>query len=460
MADSIPSMAETTVTAETVDRRNALDGLDVLRHAAAADPFGHRIHIALAMAWAFFVPLLMIPWAKDVALILLVGWCLARVLFGGVRYAWGPLFRMPLAWLITAWLIWTGLSILWSPSPMWGLDEYKAFRAFLIPISVFPVLIEFRKILWAFLAGAAIVTVIQLLQASTLVELGSRWNINQFTAWIAPNPGGLLLAGAFVAHAAWLLAERRGRMAAVHVAGAVLAAIGVMLMNNRGAVLASGIGVAVVCVVVLILLPRARAKVLLIATAIVFGLSSGLYVDEVLLDSKFSGPIEAKAQRGLDDLNNTEQFTSRPLLRRSVTYRLKVWSALLEDILDRPLLGTGMGGLWLAFDDHPEFTSTDRTVPSYKPAYKDPKHGHSSWLFVPVATGLIGMALMWGTLGTALAGLCRRARRHPEAVVSFGILVAWMIGNVFDSLLLSGSTNYLLIIGLLAAFIPRAGVEP
>jgi hypothetical protein len=67
---------------------------------------------------------------------------------------------------------------------------------------------------------------------------------------------------------------------------------------------------------------------------------------------------------------------------------------------------------------------------------------------------------MWGTLGTAIAGLCRRARRHPEAVVSFGILVAWMIGNVFDSLLLSGSTSYLLIIGLLAAFVPRVGAEP
>jgi O-antigen ligase len=453
-------MAETAVTAETLDRRNALDGLDVLRHAAAADAFGHRIHIALAMAWAFFVPLVMIPWAKDVALILLVGWCLARVLFGGVRYAWGPLFRMPLAWLITAWLVWTGLSILWSPAPVWGLDEYKAFRAFLIPISVFPVLIEFRKMLWAFLAGAAIVTVIQLLQASGLVELGSRWNIGRFTAWIAPNPGGLLLASAFVAHAAWLLAERRGRMAGVHVAGAVLAAIGVVFMNNRGAFLAAGIGVVVVFVVVIILLPRARTKVLLVATSIVFGLTCGLYVDEMLMGSKFSGPIEARLHRGLDDLNNTSYFQTRPITGRSVTYRLEVWSALLEDIQDRPLLGTGLGGMWHAFNDHPEFTGNDRTDPNYKPLSNEHKHGHNSWLLVPATTGLIGMALMWGTLGTALAGLCRRARRHPEAVVSFGILVAWMIGNVFDSLLLSGSTSYLLIIGLLAAFVPRVGAEP
>ena len=449
MADSIPSMAETTVTAETVDRRNALDGLDVLRHAAAADPFGHRIHIALAMAWAFFVPLVMIPWAKDVALILLVGWCLARVLFGGVRYAWGPLFRMPLAWLITAWLFWTGLSILWSPAPIWGLDEYKAFRAFLIPISVFPVLFEFRKMLWAFLAGAAIVTVIQLLQASGLAGLPID-SFNRVCAWIAPNPGGLLLAGAFVAHAAGLIAERRKRMAGVHVAGVVLAAIGVLFMNNRGAFLAASIGVVVVFVVVVILLPRARAKVLLVATSIVFGLTGGLYVDEVLMGSKVSGPIEARAQRGLDDLNNTNYFQRRPIAKRSVTYRLEEWSALLEDIQERPLLGTGLGGLWHAFDDHLELKSD----------INKHKHGHNSWLFVPATTGLIGMALMWGTLGTAIAVLCRRARRHPEAMVPFGILVAWMIGNVFDSLLLSGSTNCLLIIGLLAAFVPRAGVEP
>ena len=459
MADSIPSMAETTVTTETIERRNALDGLDVLRLAAAADAFGHRIHIALAMAWAFFVPLVMIPWAKDVALILLVGWCLARVLFGGVRYAWGPLFRMPLAWLITAWLVWTGLSILWSPAPVWGLDEYKAFRAFLIPISVFPVLFEFRKMLWAFLAGAAIVTVIQLLQASGLAGLPID-RFNRVCAWIAPNAGGLLLAGVFVAHAAWLLAERRGRMAGLHVAGAVLAAIGVVFMNNRGAFLASSIGVAVVFVMVLILLPRARAKVLLVATSLVFGLTCGLYVDEVLMGSKLSGPIEHRVQLGLDDISNVRRFERRPVYRRAVTYRLEVWSAMIEEIQDRPLLGTGLGGLWHAFDDHPEFNSTDRSDPNYQPVDADHHHGHNSWLFIPATTGLIGMALMWGTLGTAIAGLCRRARRHPEAVVSFGILVAWMIGNVFDSLLLSGSTSYLLIIGLLAAFVPRVGAEP
>ncbi|MDG1838731.1 MAG: O-antigen ligase family protein [Phycisphaerales bacterium] len=459
-------MAETAVTAETVDRRNALDGFDVLRHAAAADAFGHRIHIALAMAWAFFVPLVMIPWAKDVALILLVGWSLARVLFGSVRYAWGPLFRMPLAWLITAWLVWTGLSILWSPAPVWGLDEYKAFRAFLIPILVFPVLFEFRKMLWAFLAGAAIVTVIQLLQVSDLAGLPrdsySRRSMDRFCAWIAPNPGGLLLAGAFVAHAAWLLAERRGRMAGVHVAGAVLAAIGVLFMNNRGAFVASGIGAALVCMVVVILLPSVRAKVLLVATSIVFGLTCGLYVDEMILGSKISAPIEQRIQRGLDDLKGTAEFEKRPLVSRSLTYRLEVWSALLDDIQDRPLLGTGMGGLWHAFDDHPEFISNDRTGKSkkHKPAYNNHKHGHNSWLFVPATTGLIGMALMWGTLGTAIAGLCRRARRHPEAIVSFGILVVWMIGNVFDSLLLSGSTSCLLIIGLLAAFVPQVGAEP
>jgi len=321
-------MSESITSPGTPDRRVSVAGVDALRRAAEADPFGHRVHLTLAVAWAFCVPMVMVPWAKDVALVLLVIWSIARVLFGGVRYAWGPIFRMPITWFITAWGLWTCLSLAWTPAPEWGLEELRAFRSFLIPISLFPVILHVRRLLWAFLIAVAIINLIQIAQAAGLPGL-STIKPNRYCAWIAPNPGGLLVAAAFVAHIAWPIAERRGRGAVWHVGGAALAAVGVLLMLNRGGIVAAIVGPAAIMVVALVLLPRARATVLLVATALTFGVSIGLLIDDLALDGAATSPMRARIQRGMDDLTNAKQFANRPLIRRSVMYRVEVWKAAM-----------------------------------------------------------------------------------------------------------------------------------
>ncbi|MDP7030124.1 MAG: O-antigen ligase family protein [Phycisphaerales bacterium] len=437
------------------ERRAQSTGADVLRLAAAADPFGHRVHMALAVAWAFFLPLLMIPWAKDVALVLLVIWSIARVLFGGVRAAWGPIFSMPITWFISAWGIWTCLSLAWSPAPDWGLEELRAFRSFLIPISLFPVLLHLRRVVMAFLIGVAIVNLIQIAQAVGIPGFAPA-KPSLYYGWVAPNPGGLLIAAAFIAHIAWPIAERRGRTAVWHVAGAALAALGLLLMLNRGSMVAATVGPAVIMVVALCVIPRARVKVLLVATALTFGVSVGLLIDDLALDGAATTPVRNRIQLAMDDLGSAERFADKPLIKRSVTYRVEVWKATIESVQKRPLCGIGLGGLWHAFEAHPEFTNTDRLEDGYRRVEADHKHAHNSWLFVSATTGLIGLALMLGTLGSGLAAEVRRMASQPIALVGFGIVVSWMVANVFDSLILSGSTSQLLVLGLLAAWLPRS----
>ncbi len=451
-------MPDVLTSTGKIDRRAALSGPDVLRHAAEADPFGHRVHMSLAIAWAFFLPLLMIPWAKDVALVALAGWSIARILFGGVRAAWAPIFRMPITWLIMAWGVWTCLSLTWSPAPGWGLEELRAFRSFLIPISLFPVILHLRRLLAAFLIAVAIINLIQIAQALEVPGI-TTVRENRCCAWIAPNPGGLLVAAAFAAHLAWPIAERRGRAAVWHVGGAALASIGLLFMVNRGGMVAAVIAPGVVMVAALVLLPRARATVLLVATALTFGLSIALLLDDVAFNGAVTSPVRDRVQRGVDDLSGARQFGKRPLIKRAVTYRLEVWKATLESIRTRPWAGTGLGGLWHAFDAHPEFTSNDRTVEGYVPVDSDHKHAHNSWLFIPATTGLVGLALMLATLGSGLLAEARRFAARPEALVGFGIVVVWMVGNIFDSLILSGSTSQLLILGLLAAWLPRGSSD-
>jgi O-antigen ligase len=352
--------------------------------------------------------------------------------------------------------LWTCLSLAWSPELGWGLEELRAFRSFLIPISLFPVILHYNRILSAFLIAIAIINLIQIAQS-----LGIAWidpvRPNRYCAWIAPNPGGLLLAAAFVAHIAWFILDcRRGR-AVLHIGGGVLAAIGLLLMVNRGAIVAVGVGAIVILAAGIILLPRARVAVLLAAIAMTIGMAMGLLLDNVAFDGRITAPMRRQAQSGFDDLANSDKFVGRPIYRRSVMYRVEVWKAALEAIGQRPIVGIGVGGVWHAFDAHPEFTANDRTAVDYIPVDGDHRHVHNTWLFIAVTTGLIGSLLMVLTIGSGLVAEARRAAAsHPIAFVGFGIVVTWMVGNVFDTLIISGSTSCLLILGLLPAWIPRS----
>ncbi len=440
-------MSNSHINGAAAKSRRLVPLSEVLAAGASADPLGHRIHVVLAMLWAFTIPLQMIPAAKDVSLVLLLGWAASRAILGGMRTAWRPLFTRPVAWFLTAWGLWTCAAMLWSVDPRAGIEELVNYRSFLIPLAVFPILLELRRLLWAFLAGVAIVNLIQALQAMGVPGFSPQVP-ERFFAWMAPNPGGLLIAAAFVAHAAWIVVERRGGMSGLHIGGAALAALGLALMQNRGGIVAAVLAIIILLLTVIALLPRARSTVLLVAASMTFGLSAGLLIDDVLLGSAIGDPVRQRMQEGVDDVSNTPQYEVKRLVQRSVTFRLTAWRDLLEVIWAKPLGGTGLGGIAPALLTIGDNAENAAELPPHR-------HGHNSWLFTAAATGLIGLGLMICTLGSATLDLLNRLTAFPEAIVCLGILLTWMIANMFDSLILSGGTSCLLMLGLLASFIPR-----
>ena len=138
--------------------------------AKVADPFGHPIHLALAMAYAFVLPLDMVPPAKDFVLVGLLIFTLLRL--PKIFRCYGPIWRDPLTWWIVSWPIWLTISLSWTPLVEFGAEEIRAWRMILIPSLFWPVMVHYRLIVGAFLAGCLSIVLYQLGQLAGMYELG------------------------------------------------------------------------------------------------------------------------------------------------------------------------------------------------------------------------------------------------------------------------------------------------
>ena len=144
-----------------------------LHRGEETDPFGHKVQLALAVLWAFFLPFEMIPWAKDGALTLLVAWSIIRLLFGGILGTWRPLLSTPLAWTILGLLAWVALSVTWSSHPEFGLEELKGMRMLALPLVIFPGAGSelYRGLGSVVIGGLLLSTVFTLLLVPTILSL-------------------------------------------------------------------------------------------------------------------------------------------------------------------------------------------------------------------------------------------------------------------------------------------------
>ena len=113
------------------------------------DTIGRKVHLALAAAFLFLVPVS--TFAKDPAFILLIGWALIRS--PGTWRSYRVLLRDPIVPALVAWAAWETASLLWSPLPGEGVEELRVFRFLLIPLALWPVLDRAGWLVAAFLLG-------------------------------------------------------------------------------------------------------------------------------------------------------------------------------------------------------------------------------------------------------------------------------------------------------------------
>ena len=430
-----------------------------LHRGEETDPFGHKIQLALAVLWAFFLPFEMIPWAKDGALTLLVTWSIIRLLFGGILGTWRPLLWTPLAWTILGLLAWVALSVTWSSHPEFGLEELKGMRMLALPLVIFPVLRRLGVLLGAFLLGVAIINALQIGQ---LVELPGFWTKvpGRAAAWCSPMPLGYVTAAALISHVAILTIRWRRRHAFLHVIGILLAAVGLILCQNRAGLVAAVITVPVILILAAVMLPHLRQACLFIMAALTFGLAVAWTIDDALLDNAITRAAQVRWEQATQELTGDGSYAvDNPVRGRSIGNRVVSWRAMRDIITTHPWRGVGAGGIASQLGDYPGLLIPDgeSQLPVDWPV--EPFQPHSSWLWTFAATGIPGIALLIATVMLSLIGQVRRIADDPAFLATFGMLFAWCISSVFDTLLISGATVAALSLALCGGLIRKSSQD-
>lgn len=425
---------------------NTLAG-DAIARAAAADPFGDRVHTVLFVLWAFTLPLGMIPWAKDVMFGGLIVWSVLRATLGHVDYAWSGVPRSPLAWLLIGWVIWSSVSLLWSPNPAFGADQLGGLRMLAVPFAAWPVLRKWKMALAGFIIGGTLVAAGIAAQSVGWIPTDTPARVRRPAMSMGVWNAGLVCTAALLGHFL-LIAIKAGAASVVwHIGGATVATMAVVLNATRScwlALLVVGVGGALVLIV---LIPTLRWRVFLIATAATAGLAIAATIDDAFLNSRGAKIVMKRMVPAIEQFGDSTEF---PANRGTVNYRRKMWNGGRNLIARKPIAGWGLGGLSTGLISQPgldfewPFNKTTIDQQQFNP--------HSSYVYQAASTGLIGLAVMLCVLMVAVIQMGGRIRREPVITVSLAMLAAWIVVSAFESTLLAGVGVGMLAMFLIPAF--------
>jgi O-antigen ligase len=431
-------------------------GADPIELAAKADPFGDQVHTILFVLWAVALPLGNIPWAKDVLFGGLIVWSVLRATVGHVDYAWAGIFRNPLALLLMAWVAWSSASLLWSPNPAFGSDQLGGLRMLAIPFVAWPVLRKWRLALGGFLVGGTLIGAGIVAQFSGWVDIPdfdptreSRLSMSM-GVWTA----GLVCSATFIGH--YLLTGIKSGTAAVvwHIAGGSIVIMAIVLNGTRScwiALFIAGIGSTLI---LMVLAPSLRRRFFLIVTAAIAGLATAATIDDAFLDSRGAAMILRRSIPAIVEFQETSTFAVN---QGTIHYRRKMWNGGYNLIVQRPLIGWGLGGFSAGLINQPGLAS--RHNPDGTPINANQFNPHSSYVYQAASTGLIGFGIMAGTLIVAICLMVSRIRRTPMTIVPLAMLSMWIVVSTFESTLLSGIGGGLLIMFLLPALATRPNAK-
>jgi O-antigen ligase len=430
-----------------------------LCRAAAGDPWGHRVHVALAVLWCFFL-----GWPTsfvEVAAAPLIVFFFLRT--PHIWRTWGSWVVQPLTLALGAWIAWQALSLSWSPDPRHGLKELAGNRWVWAGWVLWPVLSRRPWLIWAMAAGFLAGNVSQALHTAGRVA-GWEWlTFNRLadrnSGWWDPVVGGSLLVGALGLHlpaAIGLLRQRPGRESAVAAALTVVTLAGVFATGTRGAWIAAALLLGLVGSWGLAAhlrggehhpgagrRPTGKLPGWAALAAIVVICGAGA----ALLWPTVRGRYEAgraEVERALRQ-GDYSSDTGR---------RLLMWRAAAEAIATHPVRGTGAGGYQRWAVEHVR----QRGVADPERAIH--AHAHSAPLHIAATTGLVGLALAGGVMIVALRGAFRGAGGPGGYRAGPGFAIAGlMLAGLFDPVHLNAQTGAFLFTLLALCPWPRPREE-
>ncbi|MBU3728536.1 MAG: O-antigen ligase family protein [Phycisphaerales bacterium] len=354
--------------------------------------------------------------------------------------AWALMFREWFWLLLVAWAAWTGITLLWSEAPEYGLRQWSAFRAILWVPLLWPVMDRWRWMVFGLLAGVACGNALQLSQywwgwPKVRADKGIGGGLHMYTymgAWCA------------IAFAIWMMmaVSLPWRRATIAVALASLAAIGLVIASTRGVVIGAALEVLVVAAVLAIRqrdwMRRAvvRASVGTAILCIVW-----MFVGE-RVERRFEAmmvevrvvaspaPLSAakstsaadQADAGDASATATQRASipSAPISEMALRARLAdsrfhVWDYSLLQWRESPVVGIGFGSV-LPRAKHASEHDTMLTSEQRKGVSIG--HPHSTWIQTLSETGLVGFSLYASWVLVILA--CAWSALAPQTCFTAG----------------------------------------
>ena len=397
------------------------------------DAIGHAAHAIVASIAIFLQPIANAPANVGFVLLCIMGALRVHRLWR----AWALMFREWFWLLLVAWAAWTGITVLWSEMPDYGLRQWGAFRAILWVPLLWPVMDRWRWMIGGLLAGVACGNGLQISQHwwgwPTLRDgKGTGGGFHMYTfmgAWCA------------IGFAIWMMmaVSIPWRRAALAVALASLAAIGLVIASTKGVVIGAAVEVVVVAIVLAIRqrgwIRRAivRASVGTAVLSVVW-LFVGDRVEKRFADLVVQEPVPvvplpiavesasasadpsptiaaadsvgpiADAPQAADVLAHEAPITEMARRVKLADSRSHIWDYSLKQWREAPLTGIGFGSV-LPRAKHA--AQHDMTLTPAQREGVEIGHPHSTWIQTLAETGLVGFGIYLGWVCVIMAAAWR-----------------------------------------------------
>ena len=396
----------------------------------------------------------MVPGAKDVLLVALLIYTVLRQ--PKIHRCYGPLFRDPLAWWILAWPAWFAISLAWSPAPVFGAEELRAWRMLLVPLLLWPVMQQYRLLIITFVVGCGVVVLVQLGQVIGVpgFELDIQGRAD---AWMHP-----ILAGAMLVTAAiWMLAgvlQWRERRAVAMAACLIVVVVGLALTGSRGPWVSLAVAGTMLVIGTLVLCPTARRRTVTMGALGLVAIGGLILLDVYVLSGRLTGPVRSRIETAMVETDSSAgddhyEIELGGWHRTPVGYRLLIWEATRNVFLEHPITGIGGGGLSTELDEA-WWLSDPNAAAAGIPLREQHLNPHSLYLQVLASTGLIGCLLLVIPMILAASRLLGRAG-DPVFFGTTFVLVAWAAGAAFDAYQMMTAQVAVLMLVYAAAMITR-----
>ncbi len=372
----------------------------------------------------------------DIAVIRVFLICTIAIFF--TYSLWQKKVFIPRGWIFSffgAFMLWTLLSLFFTPVPTWTIRKiiflFSFFPIIFILISIFRTIPHSRKniLRWSIL-GAVAISVVGIFQFLLQFIFPLNFVLNIWALITPPFLGGTFSASV-IAHNSWLVhVGHYDLMRAIaffpdpHIFAFYLEliapfSIGMFLKTNKK--------IWILCFFIILF-----ADFLTFSRGGYIGIISGMIIGIMLLWSKIKTNtrhfivlfcISLFFLLMLPGNPITERFfSSFDSLDTSNTHRIELWTTALHSVIERPFIGTGLGAYPITIN--PQAT------------YRTPIYAHNLLLDIAVELGIIGLFLFCGIFFTLFFTLYKNRHDYIAlfAIISLG---SFFFHSIFDTPLFS-----------------------